>query len=79
MVCRFGCKVVENEKHFLMECKMYKYIREELKANLEEVKFDERGLDVMMGKGDAEQTNEAMTYIKRAEARRRRLLDIYGG
>ena len=78
-VCRFGCKVVEDEKHFLLECKMYKDYREELKANLGGMNFEERGLEVMLGKGDAEETKEAMKFIKRAEARRRRLLDIHGG
>ena len=58
---------------------MYKDIREEIKANLGEMNFEERGLEVMLGKGDAQETKEAMNYIKRAEARRRRLLDIHGG
>ena len=72
--CWFGCGKAEDEKHFLLECKMYDDFRKQLIRRLGEGNYEGREMEVMMGKGKEEETREAITYIKRAMARRERIL-----
>ena len=120
--CWFGCEAVEDEEHFLLDCKMYAEMRSEtiqalgllayrkvwtkmvfykdrsleLSPNIisiihdyigEEDKdvflekyqrlvFGKKGLMLMMGKGNREETAIAVSYIKRAEAKRKRMLEL---
>ena len=72
--CWFGCGKTEDEKHFLLECKMYDDFRKHLVRRIGEENYEGREMEVMMGKGKEEETREAITYIKRAMARRERIL-----
>ena len=75
--CWFGCGVVEDEKRFLLECKMYNDLREEL-ALITGKTTDELDLDLMLGNGDREDTEQVIIYLNRAAARRRRILEMKG-
>ena len=72
--CWFGCGKTEDERHFLLECKMYDDFRNELIRGVGEEKYKGREIEVMMGKGKEEETGEAIIYIKKAMARRERIL-----
>ena len=72
--CWFGCGVVEDEKHFLLERTMDDDIRKETVEELGQAKYESRGLDILLGKGNMEEIKIGATYIKRAIARRERVL-----
>ena len=74
--CWFGCDAIEDEKHFLLYCTMYDDIREEFKKKIDEKDYRDRGLEMMLGKGDSEELKHAMVYVNRAMARRRRILEL---
>ena len=78
-VCWFGCKEVEDEQYFLKECWMYEDLREEAMRGVKGEQFQERGLEKLMGKGSREETERVVIYIKRALARRRRVLELREG
>jgi len=40
--------------------------------------LEERGFELLMGKGEEKETDIAIRYIKRANARRRRILNMKG-
>merc|ERR1712083_819348 len=54
--------LAEDEKHFLLECKMYDDFRKHLVRRIGEEKYEGRAMEVMMGKGKEEETREAITY-----------------
>ena len=74
--CWFGCNAIEYEEYFLMGCRMYENIRQEVVEKIWEEKFKEKGIELMMGKGNETEISYAVEYIKRATARRRRLLEF---
>jgi hypothetical protein len=53
---------------------MYDDFRKYLVRRIGEEKYEGREMEVMMGKGKEEETRKAITYIKRAMARRERIL-----
>ena len=77
-LCWFGCNSTEDEAHFLLDCPIYNDIREEVVAEVGIEVFRQRGLDLMMGNGNSAETNAALSYIKRADARRKRILTLRG-
>ena len=77
-LCWFGCNSTEDEAHFLLDCPIYNDIREEVVAEVGIEVFRLRGLDLMMGNGNSAETNAALSYIKRANARRKRILTLRG-
>merc|ERR1711954_490534 len=74
--CWFGCDAVEDEKHFLLDCTMCDNIRKCTVEELGRAKYDSRGLEILLGKGNGEETRIGAIYIKRALARRARLLKL---
>ena len=76
--CWFGCNSTEDEAHFLLDCGMYNDIREEVVAKVGIEVFRQRGLALMMGNGNSAETKAALSYIKRADARRKRTLALRG-
>ena len=78
-MCWFGCEEIEDEQHFLKECWMYEDLREEAMKGVVGEQFQERGLERLMGKGSREDTERAVVFIKRALARRRKILMMREG
>ena len=72
--CWFGCGKIEDEKHFLLECRMYDDFRRDLIKGVGEENFARREIEIMMGKEKEGETREAIIYIKKAMARRERIL-----
>ena len=77
-VCWFGCNSVENERHFLLECQLYDDIREVVRDKIGEDKIRKHGLEIMLGKTSKGNLQHVLRYIRMAEARRRRTLDLKG-
>ena len=77
--CWFGCNVVEDEQHFLKECWMYEDLREEAMVGVIGVQFQEIGIEKLLGKGNKQDIERVVVYIKRALARRRRILELREG
>ena len=73
--CWFGCDATEDERHFLMECHMYEDLREDFRLGEGEGKLRTMELGTMLGNCSKEMMDLVRTYVKRAEARRRRILD----
>ena len=78
-ICWFGCEEVEDEQHFLKECWMYEDLREEAMVGVVGEQFQEIGAEKLLGKGSREDISRVVVYIKRALARRRRLLELREG
>ena len=76
--CWFGCDTIEDEKHVIFECVLYKDLRKELKRALKTEELEERSLFSLLGGGTVEETEMMMTYLKRSLARRKRLLKLKG-
>ena len=76
--CWFGCDSTEEEAHFLLDCWIYNDIREVMIAEVGKKEFEQRGLALMMGKCNSTDTIAAIKYIKRAIARRSRILNLKG-
>ena len=76
--CWFGCDTIEDEKHVIFECDLYKDLRKELKRTLKTEKLEERSLCSLLGGGTMEETEMIMTFLKRSLARRTRLLRLKG-
>lgn len=74
-MCWFGCDATEDEKHFLMDCRMYEDLRKELRAV--EGGGETRATDLrsMLGNGSKESLSTILNFIKRAESRRRRYIN----
>ena len=71
----FGCNATEDEKHFLLHCNMYENLREQVgnSARVEDGNATE--LEMMLGRCNKDQLAKVLLYIKRAAARRNRILD----
>ena len=73
--CWFGCEQVEDEKHFLMECWLYEELRKEVMTELKGEEEREISLERLLGNGSKEDIERVVVYIKRALAKRRRILE----
>jgi hypothetical protein len=49
--CWFGGNEMEDEEHFLLKCKMYIDLRRDTIKSISVKTFQERGRDIMLGKG----------------------------
>ena len=58
---------------------MYEDLREEAMEGVVGEQFQERGMEKLMGKGSKEEIERVVVYIKRALARRRRILKLREG
>ena len=76
-ICKLCADNMEDEEHFLCKCTTYSCIRKDF---FDEVGMDDnehdRMLEVMMGVGTQEETANAIRYIRRASARRFRILKL---
>jgi hypothetical protein len=77
-ICRLCRKGVEDEGHFLINSEFYKEIRKECLTNLELKEGDPKIKDVLLGSGNSEEIREAIKFIKRAFAKRKRILELIG-
>ena len=77
--CWFGCNEVEDEEHFLRECKIYEEFRLEIRDVLKIKEGTTNKLGALMGGGTKEEIRSMMTFIKKALARRKRLMELMGG
>ena len=78
-LCWFGCDEVEDEQHFLKECWMYEDLREEAMMGVVGVQFQELSLEKLLGKGNRQDIERVVVYIRRAQGRRRRILEMREG
>ena len=49
--CWFGCEKIDDEQHSQKACGIYEDLREEVMKGVVEEKFQEKGLERLMGKG----------------------------
>ena len=75
-ICRL-CKIeTENEEHFLMRCAAYDDIRKELIPEFVKEKEEETFGKIFFGIGKEEEINRVIRYIRRATAKRKRILEM---
>ena len=74
-VCFFGCEEVEDESHVLLSCWMYDDLRREFAVAIGIEQFTHNGLSQMLGTGTRLEIDLAITFMKRALARRKRILN----
>ena len=76
-ICKLCADDIEYEEHFLCKCTTYSGIRKDF---LDEVGMNEnendKMLKVMMGVGKPEEIANSVRYIRRASARRFRILKL---
>ena len=77
-ICKTCWGDLEDEIHNLMECKTYTDIRRECLEELNMKKDDARLEEIMFGKGSKIEIKSAIRYIRRAMARRWRILELIG-
>ena len=70
---------VEDEQHFLKECWMYEDLREEAMMGVVGLQFQELSLEKLLGKGNRQDIERVVVYIRRAQGRRRRILEMREG
>ena len=73
--CWFGCNETEDEKHFLMKCHLYDDLREQVGNSDREADDNDMDLEKMLGRCNKVQLDSGLLFIKRATARRDRILD----
>ena len=75
-ICRVCKTEAESEEHFLMRCTAYEEIRKELIPEFDKEKEDATVRKIFFGIGKEEEINREVRYIRRAMAKRRRILDM---
>lgn len=73
-ICRLCNSAVEDEEHFLNECKIYEDIRNECIKEFAINKTDEDINNIMFGKVSDIELTHVIRFIRRAMARRHRIL-----
>ena len=66
----------ESEEHFLKYCVAYKDIRQEFMNGLENKEDEENNTKILFGVGKIEDIDKGIRYIRRAMARRYRILKL---
>ena len=66
----------ETGEHFLKRCIAYDDIRKDLIIDLNKEEGDEKIAEILFGVGKEEEINKAIRYIRRAMARRNRILEM---
>lgn len=77
--CWFGCDAIEDEVHVILDCDMYDDFRSDLKKSLKIKDIKNKSLKQLFGGGSLEVTREVCIFLKRALARRKRILKVKGG
>ena len=75
-ICKLCKDGVENEEHFLFECQTYKNIRKDFLAEVNRNKLDDELKESLFGKGSTERINKTIRFIRRAVAKRNRILEM---
>ena len=77
--CKICMRETENEEHFLRYCPAYKDIREEFMNEVKDDGQDEQDdkiTKILFGVGKIEEINKSIRFIRRAMARRNRILKM---
>ena len=74
-ICQVCMEGTENEEHFLFHCKAYSKIREDLALDTELLRRKDKTRNMLFGVGTANEINEAIRFVRRAMARRNRILE----
>ena len=77
-VCWFGCEEIEDESHVLLRCWMYDDLRKDFASRIGNEEFARNGLSKMLGRGSQVEIDAAITFLKMALARRKRILNQRG-
>ena len=75
-LCKLCMYETENEEHFLMRCTAYDNIRNDLVLDLKNQVGDEELNKILFGKGRDQEVDKAIRYIRRAMAKRNRILEM---
>ena len=75
-ICKICMEETETEEHFLKICKAYDDIRKDLIIDLDIDEGDEKIAELLFGVGKEDEINKAIRYIRRAMARRNRILEM---
>ena len=75
-ICKVCMEETETEEHFLKRCIAYDDIRKDLIIDLNKEEGDEKIAEILFGVGKEEEINKAIRYIRRAMARRNRILEM---
>ena len=75
-ICRICMNETENEEHFLQRCTAYEDIRKDLVIDLDRCEGDEEISKILFGIGSNDEINKAIRYIRRAMAKRNRILEM---
>ena len=76
-ICQVCGTGTEDENHFLNVCSTYNDIRSETKISIG-IEDDVKNKVIMFGVGNSKQITDVIKYIKRAMARRKRILEFIG-
>ena len=75
-ICKICKKDIENEEHFLHDCIAYDSIRKDLMIELNKKEMDKKAKEILFGKGTDKEIEKAIRYIRRAMAKRNRILEM---
>ena len=75
-ICKICMTETESEEHFLKYCVAYKDIRQEFMNGLENKEDEENNTKILFGVGKIEDIDKGIRYIRRAMARRYRILKL---
>ena len=74
--CKICMRETENEEHFLIKCPAYNDIREDFMKEVKDEEQEDETTKLLFGIGKTEKINKAIRYIRRAMARRNRILKM---
>ena len=75
-ICKICYRETESEEHFLKRCIAYDNIRKEFDTDLNKEEGDDKTGKILFGVGKEQDINKAIRYIRRAMAKRNRILDM---
>lgn len=75
-ICEICFREAESEEHFLKRCIAYDDIRKDFLTELNKEEDDETIGNILFGVGKEKEINKAIRYIRRAMAKRKRILDM---
>ena len=75
-ICYMCGLEVEDELHFLMRCVAYEDIRRECLEKIGRREGEPEVEEIMFGNGSKDEITEVIRYVKRANARRKRMMEF---
>lgn len=70
------CDIIEDERHFLLECSLYDDLRKSAMEDMDQNTFRKKCLELMLGKYSTAEIDKTIININRVLARRRRILQL---